>query len=120
MWDRIVREISVRDRTFMSLVGRNSAGTEFNGEKLLVMVTPNKLRLADDRLDEITRTAKALYGREVYVVLRSGELTRSGAYADPAAMTEAEASKIIDDDINKNEVIEDIQNLFGITPVIED
>jgi len=120
MWDRIVREISARDRTFMSLVGRYSAGTEFNGEKLLVMVTPNKLRLADDRLDEITRTAKALYGREVYVVLRSGELARSGAYSDPSAMTEAEASKIIDDDINKNEVIEDIQNLFGITPVIED
>ena len=35
-------------------------------------------------------------------------------------MSEAEASKIIDEDINANEVIEDIQNLFGITPIIED
>ena len=67
MWDRIVREISARDRTFMSLVGRNSAGTEFNGEKLMVIVRPNKLRLAEDRSDEIARTAKSLYGSEVYV-----------------------------------------------------
>ena len=120
MWDRIVREISSRDRTFMSLVGRNSAGTEFNGEKLMVIVRPNKLRLAEDRADEIARTAKSLYGSEVYVVFRSGEITKTGAAEGPAEMSEAEASKIIDEDINANEVIEDIQNLFGITPVIED
>ena len=120
MWDRIVREISSRDRTFMSLVGRNSAGTEFNGEKLMVIVRPNKLRLAEDRSDEIARTAKSLYGSEVYVVFRSGEITKTGAAEGPAEMSEAEASKIIDEDINANEVIEDIQNLFGITPVIED
>ena len=120
MWDRIVREISSRDRTFMSLVGRNSAGIEFNGEKLMVIVRPNKLRLAEDRADEIARTAKSLYGSEVYVVFRSGEITKTGAAEGPAEMSEAEASKIIDEDINANEVIEDIQNLFGITPVIED
>ena len=120
MWDRIVREISARDRTFMSLVGRNSIGTEFNGEKLQVIVRPNKLRLAEDRSEEIAKTAKSLYGNEVYVVFKSGEITKTGAAEGPAEMSEAEASKIIDEDINANEVIEDIQNLFGITPIIED
>ena len=120
MWDRIVREISGHDRTFMSLVGRNSTGTEFNGEKLQVIVRPNKLRLAEDRSEEIAKTAKSLYGNEVYVVFKSGEITKTGAAEGPAEMSEAEASKIIDEDINANEVIEDIQNLFGITPIIED
>ena len=120
MWDRIVREMSSRDRTFMSLFGRNSFGKEFNGEKLLVIVSPNKLKLADDMTDDITMTAKSLYGREVYVVFRSGEITKSRAAEGPAEMTEAEASKIIDEDINSNEVIEDLTNLFGFAPVIED
>ena len=120
MWDRIVREISSRDRTFMSLVGRNSAGTSFEAGKLLVIVRPNKLRLAEDRMDDIARTAKSLFGDGVYVAFRSGEITKTGASEGPAEMTEAEAAKIIDEDINANDVIEDIQNLFGLTPVIED
>ena len=120
MWDRIVREITLHDRTFMSLFGRNSAGSSFENGKLLVITTPNKIRLLEDRSDEIAKTAKSLYGSEVYVVFRSGEITKSGAAEGPAEMTEAETSRIIDEDINSNEVIEDIQNLFGITPVIED
>ena len=120
MWDRIVREISSRDRTFMSLFGRNSVGTSFENGKLLVIITPNKQRLIEDRADEVARTAKSLYGSEVYVAFRSGKITKSRASEDVGEMTEAEASRIIDEDINTNEVIEDIQNLFGITPVIED
>ena len=120
MWDRIVREISSRDRTFMSLFGRNSVGTSFENGKLLVIITPNKQRLIEDRADEVARTAKSLYGSEVYVAFRSGKITKSRASEDAGEMTEAEASRIIDEDINTNEVIEDIQNLFGITPVIED
>jgi len=120
MWDRIVREISSRDRTFMSLFGRNSVGTSFENGKLLVVITPNKQRLIEDKADEVARTAKSLYGSEVYVVFRSGNITKSRVSEDPGDMTEAEASRIIDEDINTNEVIEDIQNLFGITPVIED
>jgi len=104
----------------MSLFGRNSVGTSFENGRLLVIVTPNKQRLLEDRTDEIAKTAKSLFGSEVYVVFRSGEITRSGAAEGPAAMSEAEASKIIDEDINTNEVIEDIQNLFGISPVMED
>ena len=120
MWDRIVREISSRDRTFMSLFGRNSVGSSFENGKLLVIITPNKQRLIEDRTDEIARTAKSLYGSEVYVVFRSGKITKSRTSEDPGEMTEAEASRIIDEDINTNEVIEDIQNLFGLTPVMED
>ena len=120
MWDRIVREISSRDRTFMSLFGRNSVGTSFENGKLLVIITPNKQRLIEDKADEVARTAKSLYGNEVYVVFRSGNITKSRVSEDPGDMTEAEASRIIDEDINTNEVIEDIQNLFGITPIIED
>ena len=120
MWDRIVREVAASDRTFMSLVGRNSVGTEYEAGKLLVIVSPNKLRLAEDKSAEIARAAKMLYGDEVFVVMRSGSIAKSGASETADRMSEAETSRIINEDIDKNEVIEDIQNLFGITPVIED
>lgn len=120
MWDRIVREVAASDRTFMSLVGRNSVGTEYEAGKLLVIVSPNKLRLAEDKSAEIARAAKMLYGDEVFVVMRSGSIAKSGASETAERMSEAETSRIINEDIDKNEVIEDIQNLFGITPVIED
>ena len=120
MWDRIVREVSASDRTFMSLVGRNSAGTEFEAGKLIVIVSPNKLRLAEDKSVEIARAAKMLYGDDVFVSMRSGSIAKSGATETEAVISEAETSRIINEDIDKNEVIEDIQNLFGITPVIED
>ena len=120
MWDRIVREVSSSDLTFMSLVGRNSAGTEFEAGKLIVIVSPNKLRLAEDKSVEIARAAKMLYGDEVFVSMRSGSIAKSGATETEAVISEAETSRIINEDIDKNEVIEDIQNLFGITPVIED
>ena len=120
MWDRIVREVSASDRTFMSLVGRNSAGTEFEAGRLIVIVSPNKLRLAEDKSVEIARAAKMLYGDDVFVSMRSGSIAKSGATETEAVISEAETSRIINEDIDKNEVIEDIQNLFGITPVIED
>jgi hypothetical protein len=120
MWDRIVREISASDRTFMSLVGRSSIGTSYEGGKLLVTVRPNKMRIAEGRQDEITLTAKKLYGDSVYVIFRSGDITKAGTAEGEAEMSEAETSQIIDGDINTNEVIEDIQDLFGLTPVVED
>ena len=120
MWDRIVREISAADHTFMSLVGRNSAGTEYDAGRLLVIVTPTKLRFAEDKSVEIARAAKALYGDDVFVTLRSGSIAKSGAAEAPDKVSEAETTRIINEDINKNEVIEDIQSLFGIAPVIED
>ena len=120
MWDRIVRAVSASDRTFMSLVGRYSAGTEFDTGRLLVIVSPGKLRLAEDKAAEINQAAKSIYGSDVYVTMRAGTISKSGAAADSAGVTEEETARIIDEDINKNEVIGDIVDLFGLEPVMED
>ena len=120
MWDRIARVVSANDRTFMSLVGRYSIGTEFDAGRLLVIVSPGKLRLAEDKAADIAQAAKSLYGNDVYVTMRAGVISKSGAAEGSAAISEEETAKIINDDINKNEVIGDIVDLFGIEPVIED
>ena len=120
MWDRIVRAVSANDRTFMSLVGRYSAGAEFDAGRLLVIVSPGKLRLAEDKSAEIAQAAKSIYGSDIYVTMRGGVISKSGAAEEAAGITEEETARIIDDDINKNEVIGDIMDLFGIEPVMED
>lgn len=120
MWDRIVRAVSAHDRTFMSLVGRYSVGTEFDAGRLLVIVSPGKLRLAEDKSADIAQAAKSIYGSDVYVTMRGGVISKSGAAEDSAGISEEETAKIINEDINKNEVIGDIMDLFGIEPVIED
>ena len=120
MWDRIVREISADDQSFMSFVGRNSAGTKFDAGELLVMVSPGKLRLAEDRSDEIARIAKNLYGQDVYVTLRGGQTGKGAGAQANASISEDETSRILDEDIGLSEVDSDVEGLFGIKPVIED
>ena len=119
MWDRIVRAVSATDRTFMSLVGRYSAGTEYDAGRLLVIVSPGKIRLAEDKAADIAHAAKSIYGSDVYVTMKAGVLSKAGASESSTSISEEETTKIINEDINKNEVIGDIQDLFGITPVIE-
>jgi DNA polymerase III subunit gamma/tau len=119
MWDRIVRAVSATDRTFMSLVGRYSAGSEYDAGRLLVIVSPGKLRLAEDKAADIAHAAKSIYGSDVYVSMKAGVLSKAGAAETSTSISEEETTKIINEDINKNEVIGDIQDLFGITPVIE-
>ena len=104
----------------MSLVGRYSAGAEYDAGRLLVIVSPGKLRLAEDKLAEIAQAAKSIYGSDVYVSLKGGVISKSGAAEEAAGVSEEETARIINDDINKNEVIGDILDLFGIEPVIED
>lgn len=120
MWDRIVRAVSASDRTFMSLVGRYSAGVEYDAGRLTVIVSPGKLRLAEDKSGDITQAAKSIYGSDVYVTMRGGVISKSGAAEESMGISEEETARIINDDINKNEVIGDIVDLFGIEPVIED
>jgi hypothetical protein len=84
------------------------------------MVSPGKLRLAEDKAADIAHAAKSIYGSDVYVTMRAGVLSKSGAAEDSAGISEEETAKIINEDINKNEVIGDIVNLFGIEPVMED
>ena len=120
MWDRIVRAVSAHDRTFMSLVGRYSTGVDFDAGKLSVVVSPGKLRLAEDKSGDIAQAAKSIYGSDVYVSMKAGVISKSGASEDSAGISEEETARIINEDINKSEVIGDILDLFGIEPVIED
>ena len=118
MWDRIVQEISLGDRSFSSLFGRSSKGTSYEDGELTVTVRPGKLQL-EERASEIVNVAKQLFGPDVFVVLRGGEIGRSSAAPANAGSSEDETSRIIDEDISVNEVIEDVQDLFGIKPVVE-
>ena len=118
MWDSIARAISEQDSSFMSFVGRQSRGESFEDGELTVIVNPGKMRLAEESSKEINRIAKTLYGQDVFVKLRSGKT--AGAEEREGKMSEEETSKIIEQDINENEIMEDVQDLFGISPVMED
>ena len=113
MWTAISDELSRADRSFASFVARHSKGVEFEGGELVVMVRPNKLRLANDKLGDITRTARGLFGQDVFVTLRSGDPDEESGRA-----TEQETARIIDEDVNIGDVAEDINSLFGIKPEI--
>ena len=52
--------------------------------------------------------------------MKGGVISKSGAAEDNSRISEEETARIIDDDINKNEVIGDIMDFFGIEPVMED
>ena len=120
MWDLIVREISASDDSFMSLVGRSSQATGFDDGELTVTVRPGKLRFAEDNAAEIARIAKELFGPDVFVAIRGGEIRKSAAPESNSGISEDETSRIINEDISVNEVMEDVEDLFGIKPVMED
>lgn len=73
MWNTIVDTIARTDRSFVSLVGRASCGSEFDSGELIVTVRPGKIRLAEDKLGDITRAARSLFGSDVFVSLRAGD-----------------------------------------------
>ena len=120
MWDLIVREIAASDTSFMSLVGRNSAASGYDEGELSVTVRPGKLRFAEDKAADIARIANELFGPDVFVALHGGEIRKSAAPESNSGISEDETSRIINDDISVNEVMEDIEDLFGIKPVMED
>ncbi len=118
MWDKIVRTISNNDRSFVSQLGKHTEGTEYDSGELVITVRPQKMRTANDRLGDISRIAKSLYGSEVFVTLREGEPGGSAAAPVYSAESEQETSRIIDDDVNIGDIAQDIENLFGIKPEI--
>ncbi|MBQ6388116.1 MAG: DNA polymerase III subunit gamma/tau [Mogibacterium sp.] len=118
MWNAISDEISRNDRSFASFVGKHSRGTEFDSGELIVTVKPGKMRLANDKLGDITRAAKSLYGTGVFVTLRSGD--PDAGPGGETAMTEQETSRIIEEDVSISDVAADVENLFGIRPEISD
>jgi len=120
MWDLIVREMAAADRSFMGLIGRNSAAEGFDAGELTVTVSPGKLSFAEDMKADINRVAKELFGADIYVSLKGGEIKKSAAHETNNGISEDETSRIINEDISVSEVMEDVEDLFGIKPVMED
>ena len=120
MWDLIVREMSASDKSFMGLIGRNSAASAFDAGQLIVKVSPGKLSFAEDMKPDINRVAKELFGPDIYVDIKGGEIRKSAAPQTNNGISEDETSRILDEDISVNEVMEDVEELFGIKPVLED
>ena len=116
MWNKIVEVVSRDERSFVSFVGRHSRGTEFDSGELVVTVRPGKIKHAEDKMGDIIKAAKGLYGSDVYVTLRAGEPDEVSGRAE--MMSEAETTKIIEEDISVNDVAGDVENLFGIKPEI--
>ena len=115
MWNTIVDTIAREDRSFVSFVGRHSRGTGYEQGELTVTVRPNKIKHAEDKLVDITRIARGLYGQEVFVTLKSGD-PEAADRGD--AVSETETSKIIDEDANVSDIAADVESLFGIKPEI--
>ena len=116
MWNSVVDTIARTDRSFVSFIGRHSRGTDFDAGELIVTVRPGKMKLAEDKMGEITRAVKGLYGADVFVTLRAGD-PEAGSTGN-AATSEQETAKILGDDANINDVASDIESLFGIKPEI--
>jgi DNA polymerase III subunit gamma/tau len=117
MWNSVVDTIARNDRSFLSLVGRHSRGTEFDAGELIVTVRPGKMRLAEDKMGDITRAVKGLFGTDVFITLRAGDPEEDRAVSRQEAVME-ETSRIIDNDSKITEVADDIESLFGIRPEI--
>ena len=118
MWNNIVDAIARTDRSFVSLVGRASRGIEFDAGELIVTVRPGKLRLAEDKLGDIMRTAKGLYGNDIFVSLRAGDPGSDRQTASISETAEQETAKIIEADTNISDIASDVESLFGIKPEI--
>ena len=117
MWDRIVQEVAANDRSFISLVGHHSEALDFDAGELRIAVRPGKIRLAEEKLREITEIARKLYGNSIIVSLKSGDPGEDARKT--REMTEEETAQILQSDKALNEAASDIEDLFGIKPVIE-
>ena len=116
MWNNVVDTIARTDRSFVSFVGRHSRGTAFDAGELTVTVKPGKIKHAEDKMGDITRIVKGLYGADIFVTLKAGDPDDAKGGITTAA--EQETSKIINDDVNVNDIAADVESLFGIKPEI--
>ena len=111
MWNRIVVQIAQADRSFESFVGRHSRGYSYEDGVLEVHVKKNKMDLANNKMSEIVKAAKDLFGPGTRVVIREGEIDtgrRNTAYF------EMMADEVMNEDDMINELANDIGNLFGM------
>ena len=117
MWNRIVATIAQADRSFESFVGRHSRGYSYEDGVLEVHVKKNKMDLADNKMGDINKAAKDLYGQTTRVVIREGMVDtgrRNTAYY------EAITDTMMNEDDMINELANDISNLFGMDVDITD
>ena len=115
MWNTIVDTIAREDRSFVSFVGRHSRGAVFESGELIVTIRPNKIKHAEDKLVEITRIARGLYGQNVFVTLKAGDPEAAGR---PETASEQETAEIIGGDEIVSDIAADVESLFGIKPEI--
>ena len=111
MWNRIVAQIAQADRSFESFVGRHSRGYSYEDGVLEVHVKKNKMDLANNKMSDIIKASKDLFGQGTRVVIREGEIDtgrRNTAYF------EMMADEVMNEDDMINELANDIGNLFGM------
>lgn len=112
MWESIVAEMSRIERSFASIVGRNSVAESFSGSELLIKVKRNKLGLAEANLSQLTDIARKLYGQDVVVTLKGGEiLAIEQGFAPP--INEEETDEVMSEDERLSELASDLGALLG-------
>ena len=138
MWRNIVASISRTDMSFETLVGKNSRGDSYSNDELLITVKKTKIGFAEDLMNEIRATAQSLYGANITVTLRPGDVksvqsaikTSTPQHIDPdpipeippAAMSPEELAQfdteaIVEEDIAFDEMVSDIESVLGVSSV---
>ncbi|MBQ0017719.1 MAG: DNA polymerase III subunit gamma/tau [Clostridiales bacterium] len=112
MWESIVAEMSRIERSFGSIVGRNSVAESFSNSELVIKVKKNKLGLAEANLSQLKDIARKLYGQDIVVTLKGGEiLAIEQGFAPP--INEAETDEVMSEDERVNELASDLGALLG-------
>ena len=98
------------------MVGHSSEALDFDSGELKISVRPGKIRFAEEKIKDITEAARKLFGRSIIVSLKSADPEDARKTRE---MTELETAQILQNDKAINEAAQDIEDLFGIKPVIE-
>ncbi|MBR2674410.1 MAG: DNA polymerase III subunit gamma/tau [Mogibacterium sp.] len=117
MWDAIVQEVAADDRSFISLVGNSSEALDFDSGELKISVRPGKIRFAEEKIRDIIEAARRLYGQSIIVSLKTAD--PGDEVRKTREMTEIETAQILQSDKAMKEAAQDIEDLFGIKPIIE-
>ncbi len=117
MWDRISNDVANRDNSFKSLVASFSQGDSYFEGELRVNIQHNKYRFAIDKLDEITKTAKAIYGEDVYVTLKKADIAEE---TRKRPVSDHDTDRVLDEDITIKDITDEVKNLFDMDINITD
>jgi DNA polymerase-3 subunit gamma/tau len=120
MWARIIGEATRKDAYLKIIFGENSRAEDFRNDELTVTVKPNKLRLAEDSRDEIERTARKLYGANIFITFKAGDVTPVNIEEPDPEQEMAEAEEEVDSDEFVDELAEDASRLLGVEVTVND